>query len=237
MTTASVRPAMMTPAPHLHLFYGGTFDPIHYGHLAIARAARECCGAAVHFIPAADPPHRPHPGASAPDRCHMLELALAQEPGLLLNSCEIARSQQNRRPSYSVETLEQLRQTWGMRTPFAWLLGADALLGLPSWYRWQDLLQLAHLIIADREEAPATKALPPELASFLARRWVSQVKDLLVVPAGRVLALQQPLYAVSAKKIRAAIALGNPWQHWLPPAVARFIQEQQLYLPHSTDCV
>src|SRR5690606_12349754 len=119
----------------LHVLYGGTFDPVHAGHLAIARAAHDTLGVPVHLMPAADPPHRPPPGATAAQRVAMLELALEGEPGLRLGLRELARTGR----SWSVDTLRGLRAEIGDAAPVALLVGADSFAGLPSWKSWREL--------------------------------------------------------------------------------------------------
>ncbi|MGE8260938.1 MAG: nicotinate-nicotinamide nucleotide adenylyltransferase, partial [Stenotrophomonas sp.] len=119
----------------LRIYYGGTFDPVHLGHLAIARAARDQLQVAVRLLPAADPPHRAAPGADAAQRLAMLALAIGDEPGLLLDRRELDRAErQPGVPSYTVDTLRELRAELGPRQPIAWLVGADSLLALPSWH-------------------------------------------------------------------------------------------------------
>jgi len=117
----------------LHLVYGGTFDPIHSGHLAIARAARDALACTVHLMPAGDPPHRAPPGADGATRATMVALAIDGVPGLVLDRRELER--QGR--SYTVDTLAELRTELGPSKPLAWLVGADSLLGLPGWHRWR----------------------------------------------------------------------------------------------------
>ena len=148
----------------LRVFYGGTFDPVHHGHLAIARAAHVTLGVPVALMPAADPPHRPPPGASAADRVAMLELALAGEPGLALDLRELARPGR----SYSVDTLRALRDELGEAAPLALLVGADSFLGLPTWKAWEALLDLAHFVVAERAGSPLEAALAPPLAAAVA---------------------------------------------------------------------
>lgn len=208
----------------LQLFYGGTFDPVHEGHLAIARAARAALATPVHVMPAADPPHRPPPGASAQDRVAMLELALAGEQDLRLDLRELARSG----PSYSVDTLHAIRDELGDAAPVALLVGADSFLGLPGWHRWRELFGLAHFVVAGRPGSLLASAAP-ELAEATAHRWADDADALRQAPAGRLIALQQPLHVHSATAVRRLIAAGRPWRHLLPPAVADYIQARGLY--------
>ncbi len=122
---------------------GGTFDPVHYGHLRFADAIRRALGLDdVRLVPASDPPHRAGPQASAADRVAMLELAVAEFPGLVVDEREIARAGK----SYTVLTLEELRREDPQR-PVLLLLGADAFLGLPTWHRWREIFGLAHLVV------------------------------------------------------------------------------------------
>lgn len=209
----------------LHLVYGGTFDPIHNGHLAIACAARDALACTVHLMPAGDPPHRAPPGADGATRAAMVALAIEGVPGLVLDRRELERVGR----SYTVDTLAELRGTLGASAPLAWLVGADSLLGLPGWHRWRDLFALAHLVVADRPGSALDAALPAGLAEALQDRWTRAPADLQSQPAGRVLRLHQPLSAVSATAIRARLAAGASTSGWLPPAVAAFIQEKGLY--------
>ena len=164
----------------LHLVYGGTFDPIHLGHLAIARAARARLDCTVRFMPAGDPPHRAPPGAGAEDRAAMVALAIAHDPGFLLDRRELERGGR----SYTVDTLAGLRAELGPAQPLAWLVGADSLLGLPGWHRARDLLALAHLVVADRPGSPIdASALPPPLAHMLEGRWTEDAGLLHATPA------------------------------------------------------
>ncbi|WP_172453209.1 nicotinate-nucleotide adenylyltransferase [Xanthomonas arboricola] len=217
------------PDSQLHLYYGGTFDPIHLGHLAIACAARDELGARVHLVPAADPPHRPAPGATAAQRARMLELALADTPGLALDTRELRRAGQGRAPSYTVDTLRELRAELGPTTPIAWLLGADAFVGLSSWHHWQVLFELAHFVIAARSGTTLDLAAAPQLAAAVQDRWAAKAGDLAISPAGRLWSLQQPLRGESASAVRARIAGGGDWQALVPASVAAFIVHEGLY--------
>ncbi|MEA5124856.1 nicotinate-nucleotide adenylyltransferase [Xanthomonas floridensis] len=217
------------PDSQLHLYYGGTFDPIHLGHLAIACAARDELGAVVHLVPAADPPHRPAPGATATQRAQMLALALAGQPGLVLDDRELQRARAGGAPSYTVDTLRELRATLGPHTPIAWLLGADAFVELSHWHQWEALFGLAHFIVAARPGTALDLAQAPALAAAVQGRWAARVDELAASPAGRLWRLQQPLRGESASAVRARIASGADWQGLVPAAVAGFIGEHGLY--------
>lgn len=216
----------------LRVYYGGTFDPVHLGHLAIARAARDALHVAVRLLPAADPPHRPAPGASALQRCMMLQLAIGEEPGLLLDRREVLRAErQPGVPSYTVETLRELRAELGPSRPLAWLLGADSLLALASWHQWQALFELTHFIVAERPGSPLPGHVEGPLGHALQGRFTQDIHALSGRPAGRVLRMQQPLRGESASQVRSRIAAGGAWRGLLPPAVADYVSAQKLYSP------
>ncbi len=205
--------------------YGGTFDPVHNGHLAIARTAATALGCRVRLMPAADPPHRPPPGASALQRASMLDLAVEGDDLL----CVDRREMQRDGPSYTVQTLRELRAA-EPDTPVALLVGADSFLGLPAWREWEALFGLAHFVVADRPgDAWQPDTLPGPLAAAVAGRWTEDPAGLAASPSGKILALRQPLHDVSATGLRARIARGEPWRHLVPAAVARYIRDQGLY--------
>ena len=215
----------------LELFYGGTFDPVHNGHLAIARAARDELGCEVRLMPAADPPHRAPPGADAAQRAQMLDLAVANQPGLRVDRRELQR--QGR--SYTVDTLRELRQERGETQPVALLIGADSFVGLPSWREWRQLFDLTHFVIAPRPGTPLDGELPAELAAIAHGRWADTPEMLKSEPAGHLYLLDQPLQPESASDIRRRIAAGEPWQDLVVPAVARFIAANDLYSRPAPD--
>ncbi len=215
----------------LTVFYGGTFDPVHYGHLHIARHARDHLAAVIRMMPAADPPHRAAPGASALHRARMLDLAVAGESGLLVDRRELLRDS----PSYSVDTLHGIRAEWGADAPVALLIGADSLAGLPQWKEWRTLFDLAHFVVAARPGVALDGGLPEPLPSFLQPRMTDSVEDLQAAPAGRLLYLNNPLHAGSATSVRALVATGQPWRHLVPEAVAAYIDSHHLYLNRSND--
>lgn len=207
------------------MFYGGTFDPVHDGHLAVARHARDRLDATIRLMPAADPPHRDIPGASAVHRARMLDLAVAGESGLGVDRRELRRGSR----SYSIDTLREVRAEFGADAPIALLIGADSLVGLPSWKDWRAMFELAHLVVAERTGAAIDGELPEPLGPFIGGRWVASVDGLRAAPAGRVMRLQQPLQPESATDVRHRIAADRPWRDMVPAAVAGYIERHRLY--------
>jgi len=218
----------------IYVGYGGTFDPIHNGHLNIARCAVKALNSKVCFIPAADPPHRPPPAVSVMQRLTMLKLALTEEDCFEIDLREIERAhQQPGQPSWTVDTLRSLRAEIGQSTPLIWLLGADSLRSLPTWQQWQQLLKLAHLVVASRPGSSLDKNLPSVLENYLRPAWIDTIDRLYQQPAGCIWHLQQPLHQQSATVIRQHIANhDDQWQQHLPATVATYIIEQGLYGYH-----
>ncbi|MDQ3206766.1 MAG: nicotinate-nucleotide adenylyltransferase [Pseudomonadota bacterium] len=209
----------------LRIVYGGTFDPVHCGHLAVARAARDLLDARVHLMPAADPPHRAAPGASAAQRARMLELAVAGESGLEVDRRELSRSGR----SYSIDTLRDIRAEVGPGQPVAMLVGADSFLGLPQWRDWRDLFTLVHFVVAERPGSALEGPLAEPLASQVSDRWTRSPAALASAPAGRVFRLHQPLRPESASAVREQIRQAGRWREMVPPAVAGHITASGLY--------
>lgn len=210
---------------------GGTFDPVHYGHLELAREVRAALDLeAVRLIPAGDPPHRAAPAASAPHRLAMLELALADYPGLEVDAREIRRPG----PSYTVLTLEELTREAPAR-PLALIVGADAFRGLPTWHRWRELLALAHLVVVERPGTTLAAALSPSLAAEWRRRLSADPRALSQSRSGAIVTLPIAPHDISASAIRAELARGSAGvdavRGLLPPAVLAYIDRNQLYRP------
>jgi nicotinate-nucleotide adenylyltransferase len=208
---------------------GGTFDPIHVGHLGLARELRTALGLpAVRLVPACIPPHREAPVASPAHRLAMVELAIAGIPGLEVDRREIDRPG----PSYTVPTLESLRAEDRAR-PLALIVGADAFLGLPLWHRWQELFDLAHIVVVGRPGVALDVATAPALVPEWERRQASGPAALTAAPAGAIVV--QPVTArdVSATAIRRELARGAAGlaavHGLLPPPVLAYIERNQLY--------
>lgn len=214
----------------LRLFYGGTFDPVHNGHLAIARAARDALGTTVWLMPAADPPHRDAPGAGAEHRAAMLDLAVDGQTGLRVDRRELERAARvGEAPSYTIDTLRELRAKFGEQAPLAFLIGADSLHGFATWKEPEALLAGAHWVVAERPGSALDEYLPPAAARLVGGRWTLDARSLYDSPGGKLLRLRQPLHGESATQIRRRIAAGETWHHLLPLSVARYIVEHGLY--------
>ena len=208
--------------------FGGTFDPVHYGHLRLAEEARTALSLAeVRWVPAGQPPHRPAPQASVEHRLAMLRLALAGNPAYSLDDSEAL----NAAPSYSVPTLERLRAQLGAQRPLVLLLGADAFLGLSSWHRWRELFGLAHLAVATRPGyvLEAGQMGPVLAGEFDARRNLAAVA-LSNAPAGCILPFPIAALDISATGLRAALRAGGSARYLLPDPVLDYIAGHQLYL-------
>jgi len=227
--------ALAASSSLLAVYYGGTFDPIHEGHLAIARVARDALKAQVHLVPAADPPHRPPPGASAAQRAQMVSLAIAGETGLLLDDIEIRRAHAHPdRPSYTVDTLAQLRGSLGPGVPLAWLIGGDSLASLTRWYQWERLFELAHIVVVARPGSELPVQLPKPLAAVVdGGQWCADAARLHCRPSGSLLALSMPLREESSTQVRARLAAGEAVDGLVPASVAAFIAGQRLYGLHN----
>ncbi len=208
---------------------GGTFDPVHYGHLRFADDARRALHLSeVRLVPARDPPHRAGPAASAADRLAMLRLGAAQFPGLAIDERELARSGK----SYTVLTLEELRREDPAR-PLLLLVGADAFRGLPTWHRWREIFALAHVVVVARPGVALAADLPEALAAEWHARRVTDPAALFSAPAGAIYEARVSPQPISATVIRAQLARGPAGRDvvagLLPPDVLTYIDRHHLY--------
>lgn len=204
---------------------GGTFDPIHYGHLRPAAEAREKLGLSeVRLIPAARPPHRDEPTASAQDRLIMARQAAEETPGFTVDDRELRRAGL----SYTVLTLEELRRAMGANTPLCLLIGADALAGFTTWHRWQEIPSLAHLVVLRRPDSAVT-ADPATWPAWARPRAARVANDLTASPAGRVIFVEASPQDISATAVRQRVARGESIAGLVPPAVEHHILQHRLY--------
>ena len=202
--------------------FGGTFDPVHLGHLSVAWEAAELLDAEVRLIPASIPPHRPPPIASAAQRVVILRTALQGQSRLSLDTRELDREG----PSYTVDTLVGLRTEQGAR-PLVLLIGADAFANLASWDRWRELFDIAHIGVLSRPGVSAS--LPGELERELAGRRVADPMSLRALPAGKVIELAVTPLEISATRIRELLAAGRDPRYLLP---AGLFDDETLLSPY-----
>jgi nicotinate-nucleotide adenylyltransferase len=208
--------------------FGGTFDPIHYGHLRLAEEMAEGLGLGrVLFIPAGQPPHRGTPRTGATQRLEMVRRAIAGNPRFEADAREIERP----RPSYTVDTLTALRAELGNDQPLWLLLGADAFLDLPTWHEWRQLFNLANIAVAARPGAQQSDAMPDPLKGEVLKRQVAD--GSAAGPAGAVLWRQMTPLDISATALRDTLARHGSARYLLPDAVLDYIHEHQLYTHHE----
>ncbi len=207
---------------------GGSFDPIHVGHLALARAALERLGLVeVRFIPAGQPWQKAEVTAAA-HRAKMVALAIAGEPRFVLDVCEIERPG----PTYTIDTLRALRATLGPDTPLVLVLGADQMQRLDTWRDWTHLLDLAHIAVARRNDAVLTLSWP--LQEFYNEHW-ARPAQLGGRPAGCIVDLEMEPVDAAATEIRALLrAPASPERdarlaQIVPAAVLDYIRAHDLY--------
>ncbi len=202
---------------------GGTFDPVHIGHLRSAVEVAEALQLdELRLIPSARPPHRNAPQVSAQDRLAMVTLAVADADVLVVDDRELQRD----KPSYSIDTLESLRSELSADDQLFLLLGWDAFCGLPSWQRWEELLQHCHILVLQRPDADSEA--PEALRDLLAARSVS-TPSALEGAGGQIAFIWQTPLAVSATQIRALLASGKSARFLVPDTVLAYIHAHGLY--------
>ena len=221
------RAARLEPASTPIGIFGGTFDPIHYGHLRLAEELADRLSLAeVRLIPARVPPHRGTPRVTSAHRLEMVQLACAGNPRFRVDDRECRRQG----ASFTVDTLLELRAELGHQCVLALLMGVDAYLALTTWSRWEQLFELAHLVIAHRPGFELdTGELPPALASQTAARLLRDPTQLRLRPAGAVLTVDIPPLDISATAIRAALRSGRSPRYLLPDSVLDYIGRNHLY--------
>ena len=184
--------------------FGGTFDPIHFGHLRPALEVMEALSLEeLRFIPAHVPPHRDAPLITAEQRSEMVEIAIAEQPGFVLDTCELERNGR----SYTVDTLHDFRKRYGKGTPLVLLLGTDAFAGLPKWNRWRELLQLAHIVVMQRPGGDSGSTVG--FADFLHQHYTDNPAALHHSPLGSILRVPVTQLDISATDIRERLKQGR----------------------------
>ena len=203
--------------------FGGTFDPVHYGHLRTAFELIHALRLAeMRFLPAGTPPHRTRPLADANLRLEMVRAATEAQPGFILDDRELHREG----PSYSVDTLLDLRAEYAHRS-ICLIVGMDAFLSLPKWYHWREILQLAHVVVAHRPGWRAPDMGP--LGELLVDRGTGRVGDLHETRAGRIYIHAVTQLEISSSAIRQLIRSGGDPRFLMPDAVRAIIHRSGCY--------
>jgi nicotinate-nucleotide adenylyltransferase len=183
----------------------------------------------VRFIPAATPPLKNQPVAPAGNRAAMVRLAIADNPKFSLDERELGRSG----TSYTIDTLLSLRTELGENTSLCLLMGSDAFLGLPSWQRWQELLDYCHIVVAHRPStAPYTEAMPAQLKALWEKYATTRAEDLSTKAAGHILLQHITPLDISATRIREDLTRHITPRYLMPDGVIDFIADRQLYSGH-----
>lgn len=203
--------------------FGGTFDPIHYGHLRSALEVKEIFGLTeVRLIPSAQPPHREQPAASASLRLQMLELAITNQPGLIIDTRELNRQG----ASYMVDTLASLRREF-KDEPLLLFIGSDAFNHLTTWHQWRQLFDYAHIVVMTR---PGFEI--QNIDEFFIARLATGVTELAQNTAGKLYFQQVTQLDISATAIRNMIAEQQNPGFLLPDTVIAYIRQHQVYQRH-----
>ncbi|MBA4142495.1 MAG: nicotinate-nucleotide adenylyltransferase [Nitrosospira sp.] len=209
--------------------FGGTFDPVHYGHLRIAEEIAEMTGLSeMRFIPAGIPRLRSNPVAVPHHRVAMVRLAIQGNPVFMLDEREVRQHEVSR----SVKTLRELKQELGERAILCFVTGADAFMQLPHWHSWRELFTLCHFIVAARPGHPLAShrdTLPQKLKEECVPRWVSNGDSLKHASSGLIFIAPTTLLDISATLVRARIAAGKSIRYLVPDAVLDYIAVNHLY--------
>jgi nicotinate-nucleotide adenylyltransferase len=210
--------------------FGGTFNPIHYGHLRLAEEMLELAGLQeIRFIPTGTPPHRDAPQVSAQQRSEMVKLAIADQPAFVLDEREVKRAAR----CYTVDTLRELRAELGAQQPLCLLMGGDAFLQLHTWREWQQLFELAHVVVGYRPGFTIEDRIanaPLELRRHYQTR-LCAAPELVHQAHGKIAVLTIPKLEISATLIRDRVAAQRTIRYLLPDSVAGYIHQHHLYLP------
>jgi len=203
--------------------FGGTFDPIHYGHLRTAFELLQTLKLAqVRFLPTGSPPHRDAPLAASELRLQMVRAAVAGQPGFSVDDREIRRSG----VSYSIDTVTELRAEHPQRS-LCLLLGMDAFLGLPTWHRWRELFELCHVVVAHR---PGWKApMMGPLGQLMVDRGTGSVRELHGSPSGRIYVQAVTQLEIASTDLRSLITTGSDLRYLVPEPVRDLIVRTGCY--------
>jgi nicotinate-nucleotide adenylyltransferase len=205
---------------------GGTFNPIHFGHLRMAQELADALKfSEVRFIPSANPPHKLAPEVSAEHRAAMVELAIADNEKFKLDTRELERTG----ASYTFDTLVSLREELGENVALCWVMGSDAFVKLNTWHRWKELLNHCHIILVQRPNTKNQPKLPDELAAFLQDNYTENMDNLSEKSAGYIHMQKITPLDISATNIREAFKTGHSTRYLMPYKVIEYITTHKLY--------
>jgi nicotinate-nucleotide adenylyltransferase len=211
---------------------GGTFDPIHFGHLRLAEEMLELANLRqILFIPTGTPPHRDSPQVSAQHRSAMVRLAIADQTAFVLDDREVVLKAGRTTPCYTVDTLRELRAEFGAAQPLCLLMGGDAFLQLHTWHEWEQLFELAHIVVGYRPGFTLVERIhtaTPALRRHYQQR-LCAADALSQQPAGGIAELAIPKLEISATLIRSRVAENRSIRYLLPSAVTDYIHQHHLY--------
>ena len=206
------------------LVYGGTFDPVHRGHIESVLGVVQLLGDVnAYLVPCKIPAHRPQPVASPEDRLKMLELAIGNRHQIFVDDSELRRDG----VSYTFDTLAGYRRKLGKTTPLFFLMGYDSWVTLPKWYRWQEIVDLAHLLVLER---PGVKpAIPEPLQSWSEPREVDALGEVIDEASGNICFVSVGQIDVSASGLRQSLVKGDVVKGDMSPRVLKYVKQQKLY--------
>ena len=204
---------------------GGTFNPIHNGHLHLAERLQQALGfEAIRFMPAAIPALKDMPNVSAEQRADMVKLAIVDHPTFEIDTHELERAG----PSYTIDSLVSLRKELGDKVSICWLIGSDAFAKLNTWHRWTELLNYCHFVVVKR---PLSEELNwnAEVEALLETHQTKDANSLKNSASGKVLIQEIEALDVSSTQIRHHISLKDDARRLMPRNVFNYIQQHHLY--------
>ena len=205
---------------------GGTFNPIHLGHLHLANQLQTRLGFdSIRFMPAALPALKDAPSATAEQRAELVKMTIENQAHFTLDTRELSRSGK----SYTIDTLISLREELGNQVSICWLMGSDAFAHLNAWYRWQELLNYAHLVVVKRPHSDDLSKLNTEMKKLLDTHEAKHAKEIKQHTNGKILIQEVAALDISSTQIRENIAHGKDVSALVPPAALQYIQSHQLY--------
>jgi nicotinate-nucleotide adenylyltransferase len=205
---------------------GGTFDPIHLGHLHLANTVHKKANLQyIKIIPCYRSPLRQQPFADAKDRVEMIKLAIVDFPHLKLDEREI----NNPQPSYAVDTIESIRLEVGLQTSLCFIMGDDAFAEFTKWHEWKKILELSHLIVTTRKSSLDSDLYSPEILALLHQHQTFHTNDLSTQPFGCIWLVDINPLKISSTEIRSLIKKNQSVKKFLPEKVFQYIEKQNLY--------